>query len=358
MENRGLLFIPDISGFTRFVTETEVNHSRRIIEELLEVVIDANRIGLEVSEIEGDAILFFRFGASPDLEQLCGQVEHMFRAFHERLAAYEIRRFCQCRACLSASHLTLKVITHYGEFTSYSVRQFEKLIGKDVIVAHQLLKNDIDQDEYWLVTPELLADHADPELPGWIDWRRGVKQTERGEIRFHYAPLGELRRSIEPAPLPDLDLSERTRMFAASREYDAHIITMFHATGDFTYRDRWQEGVRRVEEVDHHLPRVGMRCRRIMDDGTEVAYASSYAFRPDRIEFSETDEGRNSEWHFILEGLDTTRTRLTVEFYLPKGRMRGLLFNMRKRRRMEASLNRSLLNLVELVREIDVPVDY
>ena len=58
MDNRGLLFIPDISGFTRFINQTDIEHSRLIIQELLEVLINANQIGLEVSEIEGDAILF------------------------------------------------------------------------------------------------------------------------------------------------------------------------------------------------------------------------------------------------------------------------------------------------------------
>lgn len=61
MSNRGLLFIPDISGFTRFVTETEIGHSRIIIQELLEILINANGIGLEISEIEGDAILFYKY---------------------------------------------------------------------------------------------------------------------------------------------------------------------------------------------------------------------------------------------------------------------------------------------------------
>ena len=48
MENKGLLFIPDISGFTRFVTDMEIEHSRHIIQELLEVLIDANELGLEI----------------------------------------------------------------------------------------------------------------------------------------------------------------------------------------------------------------------------------------------------------------------------------------------------------------------
>jgi hypothetical protein len=35
MENRGLLFIPDISGFSQFVNTVELEHSRFIIQQLL-----------------------------------------------------------------------------------------------------------------------------------------------------------------------------------------------------------------------------------------------------------------------------------------------------------------------------------
>jgi hypothetical protein len=197
MQTSGLLFIPDISGFTRFVTEMEIEHSRMIIAELLEVVIDANAIGLEISEIEGDAVLFYRFGECPDVRQLSEQVERMFRAFHARLSSFDVTRFCRCRACTSAVHdLTLKIVTHYGEFTSYRVKQFSKLIGRDVIVAHQLLKNDIDHPEYWLATPALCGNDAAFELPPWVRWSDGVKRTEEGDVPFRHTALGPLRREL------------------------------------------------------------------------------------------------------------------------------------------------------------------
>src|SRR5215207_9479083 len=101
MENKGLLFIPDISGFTRFINETEIDHSRLIIQELLELLINANQLGLEVSEIEGDAILFYKFGDPPPMDELYRQVENMFCAFHRQLVAYNYRKFCQCKACTS-----------------------------------------------------------------------------------------------------------------------------------------------------------------------------------------------------------------------------------------------------------------
>jgi hypothetical protein len=133
-----------------------LKHTRLIIQELLETLINANQIGLEVSEIEGDAILFYKFGEPPNLEELYKQVKKMFCEFHWQLIAYDRSRFCQCEACTSAVNLTLKVISHYGEFTGYNVKNFSKLIGKDIIVAHQLLKNDIREHEYWLVTNDLL----------------------------------------------------------------------------------------------------------------------------------------------------------------------------------------------------------
>jgi hypothetical protein len=160
MENKGLIFIPDISGFTRFMNETEIGHSQAIIQELLEIMINANQIGLEVSSIQGDAILFYKFGAAPDMDVLYKQVEKMFHDFHRYLLMYDQRRICQCEACKSASGLTLKVITHYGEFTGFNMKNFSgnlNLHGKDIIVAHQLMKNDIELHEYWLVTDQLMT---------------------------------------------------------------------------------------------------------------------------------------------------------------------------------------------------------
>ena len=114
METRGLLFIPDISGFTRFVNEIEIEHSRHIIQQLLEVLINANKIGLEISEIEGDAILFYKFGEPVKMEFLTDQVEKMFIAFHQHIRGYDHRKICQCKACVSVVNLSLKIITHYG----------------------------------------------------------------------------------------------------------------------------------------------------------------------------------------------------------------------------------------------------
>jgi hypothetical protein len=355
LDNRGLLFIPDISGFTKFVNDTEINHSRLIIQELLEVLISCNQIGLEVSEIEGDAILFYKYGECPDLDELYKQVEKMFCEFHKSLIAYDHLRFCQCRACISAVELSLKVVTHYGEFTGYNVRNFSKLIGKDVIIAHQLLKNNIQQHEYWLVTKDLLRDKTPARFAGWMEWDSSVKETESGVVPFHYTQLGQLKDNISPDPFPQLGIQKKVKVFTVSKEYETDIITLVHGVGDFNYRHLWKEGVTAVEEINHFLPRIGTRCRCIMDNGQSFIYASSYFFSPDHIEFSETDEKKKNSYCYILDKMSEKKTMLTVDFYMQKNFFQQLFLKFGKKRKMRQSLQRSLQNLARIVKDLHIP---
>jgi hypothetical protein len=356
VETRGLLFIPDISGFTRFVSQTDIEHSRLIIQELLESLIDANQIGLEVSEIEGDAILFYKYGETPDLEALYGQVEKMFCEFHRQLNTYDSYRFCWCQACSSAIHLTLKIITHYGEFTGYNVRNFNKLIGKDVIVAHQLLKNDIEQHEYWLVTSNVLQDRKPAGLAQWMQWTNGISRTESGELPYVYTQLGPLKKEIAPAPDLKLDLPDKVKVISVSREYNTDIITLFHATGNFNYRSRWREGVQKVEGLSHGLPRVGMRYRCFMENGEMEIYFSSYTHDgEDRVAFSETDEMKKSSTFYTLETTGANTVKLTIDFYIRKNFFNQLLFTLLKKAKIKKDLKRSLVRLEKVVPEIKLP---
>ena len=355
MENRGLLFIPDISGFSRFVSVTEIEHSRMIIQELLEILISANEMGLEISEIEGDAILFYRFGNPPDLEVIYRQVEKMFCAFHSNLIAYECRRYCQCKACISAVELTLKVITHYGEFTGYNVKNFHKLIGKDVIVAHQLLKNDIPRHEYWLVTKDLLQGATPKDFASWMKWDSSVRQLDNGEVSFDYTQLTPLKNELSPEPPPQLELTQKVKVVSVEKEYDTDIITLFHATGDFRYRSRWQEGVKSIEEVNHFLPRVGMKCRCVLDSGEEMIYASSYYYQPDRIEFSETEEKKGGVTYYTLQQIEPKKIKLTLDFYVKRNLSDQLMFRLLTQRKVEAKFSKSLDNLVSVVSTIKLP---
>lgn len=353
MAVQGLLFIPDISGFTRFVNETEIEHSRIIIEELLENIINSNKIGLQVSEVEGDAVLFYRFGESPAFEDLCKQVEAMFCNFQKQLKNYEGYRMCICDACKNAINLSLKIITHYGEFSSYTVKDFSKLIGKDVIVAHQLLKNDIDLHEYWLATNNLIAVEKDGgSLPQWMQWQHGVKQTEQGHIDFAYCMLTQLKENIEPDPQRDRTLGEnKIKILSITKTISADLIKIFSVIGNLSLRNQWQDGVIHVDRISHPIYHLGIKFRVVTGKGSTVFYSSSFSNTDNIFCLSETDEHKTQSFYITLKELSGHTTSVTLDLYLPGNRLRRLIFSLFLKKQVEKSLNKSMNNLLALAQK-------
>ncbi len=362
MDNKGLIFIPDISGFTRFVNEVEIDHSRHIIQELLEVIINSNQIGLEISEIEGDAILFYKYGEKPELEQIYKQVEKMFCEFHKHLIAYDHRRLCQCKACSGAIELTLKVVTHYGEFTGYNVKNFSKLIGKDIIVAHQLLKNDIDQHEYWLITDGLAEKKVIAHLPETLDWNKSVKQTETGAIPFEYTQLGHLKNDLAIDPPKNLEVKNKVKVLSLYREFDTDMLTLLHGVVDFHTRKFWNMYIKDIDQVsDVALPRLGTSHRCILEKGHAIMYTSSYSYEPantytpEKIEYGETDDKKTHTVHFTFKKISETRSGLTADFYLKNNPIKIALFKLMMKKKWEKMFNLSFQKLEEFVKEIQLP---
>ena len=73
----GMIMIPDISGFTDFVIKSNMFVGKYITESLLKSVMDSNILCLEISEVEGDAILFYKYHNLPTFEETLMQIEQM-----------------------------------------------------------------------------------------------------------------------------------------------------------------------------------------------------------------------------------------------------------------------------------------
>lgn len=200
--NKGLIFIPDISGFTEFVTSTEIRHSNHITRELIEVILDSNNLDLKVSEIEGDAVLFYKQKDVPPFTELSELIKRTFLNFHSYLKVIERDRVCQCGACSTASNLSLKFIVHYGEYNVVPIQTFAKLMGSDVILAHRLLKNSIEANEYSLFTDNYLSvdkslNSEDNKLTDLSPFSENIESF--GSVTGLYNKLEELKKNIPPA---------------------------------------------------------------------------------------------------------------------------------------------------------------
>ena len=199
MTERGFLVLADISGFTAFVTGTELEHGPPIIADLLEVVIGQLAPPLEVQEVEGDAVFAFGLdGRIVPAATLLEVVDDAFVAFRARRRDLAADQSCSCRACRSVGSLDLKVIAHHGAFLRQTVAGRRQLGGAEVILAHRLLKNRLGRTAGYL----LLTEAALGRLEITAASVGLTAQTERydhlGEVRCFVAEPGSIAR-LSPA---------------------------------------------------------------------------------------------------------------------------------------------------------------
>ncbi len=193
-----LICIPDISGFTKFMSEAENDLSSKVIPSLLNNIIYSNDIGLKVSEIEGDAVLFYKKGGLPSIKDLIDQCINFYKQFHEQLNSLDDKYSYLNDGEPLSKTLGLKIILHYGEdVDAVNIGKHIKLMGEDVIVAHKLLKNTINKDEYVLLTESLMDQYSSTDLDKRIFWSNTKLGDENykhiGEINYAYINLEPLK---------------------------------------------------------------------------------------------------------------------------------------------------------------------
>lgn len=147
---RGFLILADITGFTPFVADTELDHSNDILNEILKGIVSYLTPTFTLAEVEGDAVFVYapveRF---PRGDLIIEIIEASYYAFRDRKSTLQRLRTCNCKACEMAPLLDLKFIVHYGEYIMNNVSGKKKPLGTSVNVAHRLLKNSINEQTGW-----------------------------------------------------------------------------------------------------------------------------------------------------------------------------------------------------------------
>src|SRR5215510_11814058 len=126
MAESATILISDISGYTDFITRTELEHSSQIINDLLETIVQSVSHDFVVSEIEGDAVLLYKKGSPPVKKDIIEQCVKTFSAFHSAIREEHANSLCQCGACQGVLNLTLKFVVHFGNIAEINVARFVK----------------------------------------------------------------------------------------------------------------------------------------------------------------------------------------------------------------------------------------
>jgi hypothetical protein len=162
-------------------------HGQEIITELLETIIDSNNLEMEIYEIEGDGIVFYDFNNTYTPSQLYDISIKVLKNFKSKIEILKQMRKCECGACQSISNLTLKFIIHKDQLNRITVKNFKKLYGRGLIIAHLLLKNKIENREYILFTEDYLMNYQNQLLQGLVEYNH--LDLNMGNIKAKYIVL-------------------------------------------------------------------------------------------------------------------------------------------------------------------------
>lgn len=329
-EQYTFLFLPDISGFTHFVNTSEIAHSRHIISELLDIIINQNELAMTVSEIEGDAVLFYK-KETPPVSAIIRQAKKMFIAFHTHLRRYESERVCRCGACRSASGLSLKFIAHSGNIGMIDVAGRKKLHGADNILAHKLMKNSINSSEYLLLSSCFDVNDFTKNTPLEFDWVKteGGKTVYEnyGEVVYKYISLKPLRNLIEDAPSPNLPFNGAKSTI--KRKIDAPVDSIYFNLTNLDMRVKWNPKIKKIANHNEALDKTGTTHTCLIDNSNLEFKVLGRKEISDEIVYGESIESlymlKDISRVFILRGHEEhTHIELRIDYKFKQALFRFL----------------------------------
>ncbi|HEY3248144.1 MAG TPA: DUF2652 domain-containing protein [bacterium] len=170
----GCLVIADIAGYTKYVAGVELEHSQDILADLMNTVVSQMRGLLHLAKLEGDAVFCYAHDGDTDGSTLLAMVQSCYNAFAKRQQLIDRHTTCECNACRLIPTLNLKFLIHHGEYIIHEIAGSRELVGRDVIVAHRLLKNSVTKQTgihgYAMVTEPCVRYFGfDPSALGLIE---------------------------------------------------------------------------------------------------------------------------------------------------------------------------------------------
>jgi hypothetical protein len=343
---KSLLFIPDISGFTQFVQSTEVEHSQHVISELLEVLIEANSEDLELAEVEGDALFFYKENEILTKDKLLSLVEKMYTAFYSHLKLLKNNRICPCNACAKAPDLQLKIVAHCGDLQFINVQNKRKPFGASVIEAHRLLKNSVDSDNYFLVSECLsdLLDINEKMESSLYNFNSGQDEYDGKTIKYLCSKIDIKNLKLLPYRIPQkIEINTEPNM-VFEREFPVSSYELLEHITNYKFRHLWTDGVDEFKYRHNEVTRLGsehvcviggkqLEFTTVTKDGKpgEIVYGELTVSPPPLDELYQ---------FYIIKSLGENRSHLKLElFWFAKNIFKKLLVKLIAERQFKKAIN-------------------
>ena len=142
----GILLIADITGYTKFLASSELEHAQDSLRSLLNLLIEHTRPPLVISRLEGDAVISYApAGSFLQGQTIVETIERTYVDFRRARELMLLNTTCTCNACRNIPNLDLKFFVHFGSFMLEPLHSYTELVGTDVNLVHRLTKNSVTQ---------------------------------------------------------------------------------------------------------------------------------------------------------------------------------------------------------------------
>jgi hypothetical protein len=155
---------------------------------------------------------------------------------------------CPCGACQAIINLTLKFVVHHGPLGEIKVGRFVKPSGTEMIVAHRLLKNSINNNEYLLLTEKLLQQVPDDSEEGEVEWVRSSEEYPAiGKVEYRFTLLNDAVSKVpDPPPLQNNYRTDDTSLLDVYIE--ANYFDVYLMATNIPGREEWTPGLKKVQQ--------------------------------------------------------------------------------------------------------------
>lgn len=358
--SKSLLFIPDISGYTKFIQTTEVEHSQHVISELLEVLVNANTQELKLAEIEGDALFFYKENDIPSQENLLAQIESMFTAFYSHLKMLGKNRICPCNACATAPNLELKIIAHSGNLQHIEVHGTRKPFGEQVIEAHRLLKNSVKSDNYVLISRTLALDiMLSPYYSSKIyRFRQGTDSYDDKEVEYIYSVIDPSELKLRSFSNPTNVSFEGPASIVIKKAYPISAHELLEYVTNYSFRHYWTEGIDRLDYNEREVTRLGSEHVCVVN-GKHLNFTTvTKEARPGSLIYGELTKSPPilDEYYQFYHFIPTSENSCELEieaFWKAKSPIKKLIIALMGKQLFRKNIEKAMTGLLHFVEKTD-----
>ena len=308
---RGYPLLADISGFVDFLNDSETDHAREIIQELLEFLIKKISPVFTVAQIDGDAIFAFApKGSFSRGESLFELLESAYTSYKDQLVQVSRVRSCDCNACRNAPKLDLKFAVHFGEYIPHEFNNQFDLTGlAPYFIRKREWKEPVEESTHWrgyaLFTQDCLTqlrlhpkDLNAIEIPGGSTRTFGLNLESRYESTLEHRSVFVTKEDALQSFSMNFPIS-KTSLWEWLNEPDKR--TQWYIL-KWSARSR-PSGRTGKGAVNHCYHGIGDTLETILDWRPFEYYTSEYVVRPFNIRMQQTS---------ILEPIGDDKARLHV----------------------------------------------